>query len=75
VLAQELQPEGIRVHALCPGGVDTDLVTRARPDLDTSVLMTPEEVAQIAMFLINQPGNAVVDQINVRRAVSSPWFS
>jgi len=75
VLSQELQPEGIRVHALCPGGVDTDLVTKARPDLDTSVLMTPDEVARIAMFLIQQPGNAIIDQINVRRAVSSPWFS
>jgi len=74
VLAQELQPEGIRVHALCPGGVDTDLISDARPDLDTSVLMTPEEVAAVAMFLITQRGNAVVDQINLRRAVSSPWF-
>ena len=74
VLAQELQPAGIRVHALCPGGVDTDLISDARPDLDTSVLMTPEEVAAVAMFLITQRGNAVVDQINLRRAVSSPWF-
>lgn len=74
VLAQELQPEGIRVHALCPGGVDTDLISDARPDLDRSVLMTAEEVAAVAMFLITQRGNAVVDQINLRRAVSSPWF-
>jgi len=36
--------------------------------------MTPEEVAAVAMFLITQRGNAVVDQINLRRAVSSPWF-
>lgn len=75
VLAQELQPEGIRVHALCPGGVDTDLVAQARPDLDPSVLMTPEEVARVAMFLITQRGNAVVDQVNLRRVASSPWFS
>jgi len=32
VLAQEVQHYGIRVHAICPGGVDTELVTRARPD-------------------------------------------
>jgi len=75
VLAQEVQAQGIRVHALCPGGVDTDLATQARPDLDTSVLMTPEDVAEIALLLIKQKGNALIDQINVRRATSSPWFS
>jgi len=74
VLAQELQPRGIRVHALCPGGVDTELVASARPDLDRSILMRPEKVAEIVLFLVGQTGNAVVDQINVRRAVSSPWF-
>jgi len=74
VLSQELQPLGIRVHTICPGGVDTDMVANARPDLDRSVLMTTCEIAEIALFLITQRGNAIVDQINVRRAVSSPWF-
>jgi 3-oxoacyl-[acyl-carrier protein] reductase len=74
VLAQEVQPRGIRVHAVCPGGVDTDMVASARPDLDRSDLMTPDEVADIVLFLIHQPGRAVVDQINVRRATSAPWF-
>lgn len=75
VLAQEAQASGIRVHIICPGGVDTDLVSSARPDLDQSVLMSADEMADIAWFLIDQRGNAVVDQINVRRLVSSPWFS
>lgn len=75
VLAQEVQAQGIRVHVICPGGVDTDLATQARPDLDTSVLMTPEDVAEITLLLIKQKGNALIDQINVRRATSSPWFS
>jgi len=75
VLAQEAQASGIRVHIICPGGVDTDLVSSARPDLDRSVLMSADEMADIAWFLVNQRGNAVIDQINVRRLVSSPWFS
>ncbi len=75
VLAQEVQPLRIRVHAVCPGGVNTDLVGRARPDLDHSVLMRPEEIADIVLFLIGQAGNAIVDQINIRRASSTPWFS
>ena len=74
-LAQEVQSLGIRVHAVCPGGVDTDLVAQARPDLDRSVLMTPQEIADIVLFLIYQRGRAIVDQINVRRSVSAPWFS
>lgn len=75
VLAQEVQKQGIRVHIVCPGGVDTELAGSARPDLDRSVLMTPQEVAAIVLFLVQQKGNAIVDQINLRRAVSAPWFS
>jgi 3-oxoacyl-[acyl-carrier protein] reductase len=75
VLAQELQPNGIRVHVVCPGGVATDLVKQARPDLDTSDLMTAEEVAEVILFLARQRGRGIVDQINLRRASSAPWFS
>ena len=75
VLAQEVQPLGIRVHVVCPGGVDTDLVAQARPDLDRSVLMQPEEIAEIVLFLIRQKGRAIIDQVNVRRRSSAPWFS
>ena len=75
VLAQEAAPLGIRVHAVCPGGVDTGLVAQARPDLDPTVPMAPEEIADIVLFLVMQQGNAIVDQINVRRATSAPWFT
>ena len=75
VLAQEVAPLGVRVHAVCPGGVDTDLVAQARPDLDLSVLMAPKEIADIVLFLVKQRGNAIIDQINVRRASSVPWFT
>jgi len=73
-LARELKEHGIRVHAVCPGGVDTALVADARPDLDRSVLMQPEEIADIVLFLLTRRGNAVIDQVNVRRATSDPWF-
>jgi 3-oxoacyl-[acyl-carrier protein] reductase len=74
VLAQEVQPLGIRVHVVCPGGVDTELIGDARPDLDRSALIKPEEIATIVRLLVQQRGNAVVDEIHVRRASSSPWF-
>jgi 3-oxoacyl-[acyl-carrier protein] reductase len=72
-LAKEVQQDGIRVHAICPGGVDTDLVRDARPDLDPTVLMQPQEIADIVLFLVTRRGNAVIDQVDVRRAASTPW--
>ena len=72
-LAKEVQMDGIRVHAICPGGVDTNLIRDARPDLDVSVLMQPEEIADIVLFLVTRYGNAVIDEIRVRRSASLPW--
>ena len=72
-LARELQPADIRVHMVCPGGVATDLVSHARPDLDLSVLMQPEDIADAVIFLVTRRGNAVIDEINLRRAASTPW--
>lgn len=72
-LAREVQGDGIRVHAVCPGGVDTQMAGQARPDLDRSVLMRPDEVAEIVMFLVTRKGNAMIDGIQVRRSVSTPW--
>lgn len=72
-LAKEVQEDGIRVHAICSGGVDTEMIAQARPDLDRSALMRPEEIADIVLFLVTRGGNAVIDQIDVRRATSEPW--
>jgi 3-oxoacyl-[acyl-carrier protein] reductase len=72
-LAREVQKAGIRVHAICPGGVDTTMANQARPDLDRSVLMQPDDIADIVLFLVTRRGNAVIDEIRVRRATSTPW--
>jgi 3-oxoacyl-[acyl-carrier protein] reductase len=74
VLAQEVQPDNIRVHAICPGGVDTAMIAQVRPDLDSSVLIQPEEIADIVLFLLTRQGNAVIDEVHVRRATAAPWF-
>ncbi len=73
VLAQEVFEDDIRVHVISPGGVETEMITKTRPDLDTSILMTPDEVADIILFLLKHRGNAVIDEINVRRFSKTPW--
>lgn len=75
VLAQEVAEAGIRVHAICPGGVDTDMAGAARPDLDKSILMQPEEIAEYVLFLLAMRGSkAVLDDVHLRRASGAPWF-
>jgi len=73
VLAKEVQEHGIRVHALCPGGVNTDLIAQARPDLDRSILISPQEIADIVLFLLTRSGNAVIDHLDIRRASGTPF--
>jgi len=72
-LAREVHPLGIRVHVVAPGGVDTDLVSAMRPDLDRSGLIAPAEVAEAVCFLLSRRGNAVVDEVAMRRAGKLPW--
>ena len=72
-LAAEAQKHGIRISAILPGGVYTDLIRAARPDLDPSVLMQPEDIAQTVMYLLSLSDNAAVDQIYIRRRASQPF--
>jgi len=73
-LAEELRDTGIRVHVVCPGGVATDMVGQVRPDIPPSTLMAPDEIAEIVTYLAAHDGNAVIDEVHVRRAASEPWF-
>jgi NAD(P)-dependent dehydrogenase (short-subunit alcohol dehydrogenase family) len=73
-LAEELKGSNIRVHLVCPGGVDTELVQRVRPDIKKQDLIQPEEIAELVLYLVTHQGNAVLDELHIRRAASSPWF-
>lgn len=73
-LAEELRGTNIRVHVLCPGGVNTDMVDRVRPDIRKDELIGPDEIAELVHYLVTHRGNAVVDELHIRRATSTPWF-
>lgn len=77
VLSLEGQPHGIRVNMLSPGGVLTELsrelrASRGEPE-DSPEWMTPEEVAQAAVYLCTQTGAGTTDELILRRYMAESW--
>ena len=67
VFAKEVQPYGIRVHLISPGGVATEMVKKMRPDIDPAELIQPEEIAEIVRFLVTRKGTGTIDEFYIRR--------
>ena len=72
-LAKELRDTNIRVHVICPGGVETEMITQVRPDIPKEELIAPQEIADLILYLVTHRGNAVVDELHIRRTSSMPW--
>lgn len=70
----ELKPYGIKVHAICPGGVDTRLTADARPGTARSDWMQPEDIAHVVLMLLTQSEGATIDEIYIRRYDASPIY-
>jgi len=73
-LAEELRGTGVRVHLICPGGIDTQMIHEIRPDIKREDLMQPEEIAELVVYLVTHEGNAVIDELHIRRSAAAPWF-
>lgn len=73
-LAEELRGTNIRVHVICPGAVDTGMVQNVRPDIKQEDLIQPDEIAELVLYLVTHRGNAVIDELHIRRAAAAPWF-
>ncbi len=73
VLAKEVQEDGIRVHLISPGGVNTEMVSEMRPDIDVQQLIDPEEIAGIVEFIITQKGKGTIDHFYIRRQSGKPF--
>ena len=72
-LAMEVYERGVRVHAISPGGVYTDMIKIARPDLTPDGMTMPEDIADIVDFLLKNRGNAIIDEIVVHRLNKPPF--
>jgi len=72
-LAREVAPEGIRVHMIAPGGVYTDMVKIARPDLSPEGMIAPEEIAELIAFLVEHRAAGVIDEIQIHRTGKEPF--
>jgi len=71
-LSIELKPYNIRVHAVCPGGVDTKLTADARPEVDRSDWMRPEDIAHIVIMLLTMHDRSTIDEVYIRRFDAEP---
>ena len=73
-LAAEVYRDGIRVHILCPGAVNTDMArTVSRPDIDMDALIAPEDLADVTEFLLTHRGGAVIDEVRMHRVGKQPF--
>lgn len=68
-VALEGKKHHIRVHSICPGGVDTQLIagTPLAERLAGQVMMQPEDIAEVVHFCICQPANVDLPEILMSR--------
>ncbi len=68
-MAQEERPHGIRVSAICPGAVNTELWDAVGADFDRSKMLSPEIVAQSILHTALLPQQAVIDELTLMPSV------
>jgi NAD(P)-dependent dehydrogenase (short-subunit alcohol dehydrogenase family) len=75
-LDHELREHGVRVTNICPGGVATDFAMGhgRTPDMpELSGMMTPDEVAEVVQFAIEQPRRLRMMTVSFRPMIEGSW--
>jgi NADP-dependent 3-hydroxy acid dehydrogenase YdfG len=75
-LDHELREQGVRCTNVCPGGVATDFAMgRGRtPDMpELAGMMSPQDVAEVVLFVVTRPRNHRVLEIALRPDTETSW--
>ncbi len=62
ILAAELEERGVRVNAVDPGGMRTDMRASAYPEEDPMTRITPEENTAVFLYLASEKSEGVTGQ-------------
>jgi NAD(P)-dependent dehydrogenase (short-subunit alcohol dehydrogenase family) len=62
ILASELEEQGVRVNAVDPGGMRTDMRAAAYPEEDPQTRITPEENTAVFLYLASDESEGVTGE-------------
>ena len=65
VLREELREKGIRVLALVPGAVDTNIWQQFWPEAPREKMMSTQDVARAVVLALSMPANTSIDEIKM----------
>jgi len=69
----ECRKQNIKVTAVVAGGMKTPFLLERFPDIDTSLLQDPENVADTIRFVLCQPEATVIPEIMVLPMTETSW--
>jgi NAD(P)-dependent dehydrogenase (short-subunit alcohol dehydrogenase family) len=75
-LDHELRERGVRCTNVCPGGVATDFALddgRGRPPEALAGMMSPEDVAEVVMFVLTRPRGHRILETALRPMTEQSW--
>jgi len=72
-LHAELRPHGIKVTAVVAGGMRTPFLLDRFPDIDTTTLQDPANVARAVRFVLTQPEETVIPEVMVLPMKETSW--
>lgn len=72
-LHAELRPHRIKVSAVVAGGMRTPFLLDRFPDIDTSTLQDPANVARAVRFVLTQPEETVIPEVMVLPMKETSW--